>query len=119
MRRLLMRGLRPGRHVPSAQPRTGGAVAERNIVVARRLQGRLDDELVDAIGFQAVDVPQQIRRLDPRRPTTSSAGMARPSASSTPSRITRATFAPVKTWTPKRLSKSFGRGRKPRRQVNP
>ena len=66
-----MRGLRPGRDILAflAGPRAGGAVAERkNVLVARRLQRRQHDELVDAIGFQTVEVFEHVGCLHTGRP---------------------------------------------------
>ena len=50
-------------------PHGGGAVADgEDIVVTRRLQRRPDDELIDAVGLEAGDILQDIRRLDARGP---------------------------------------------------
>ena len=70
MARLLVRGLRARRHagrVPG--PRTARAVADREDVgVARGLQRLVHDELVLAVAFEAVEVAQEIGRLDARGP---------------------------------------------------
>ena len=65
MRGLLMRGLGTRRHVAGlAGPRARRAVAEgEDCFIAGCLQRGLDDELVDAVGLQAGNVLQEIRRL--------------------------------------------------------
>ncbi len=71
MRRLLVRGLRARRHelAVAAEPRARRAVADReHVVVARRLQRRPHDELVDAVRLETVEVRQHVRRLDAGRP---------------------------------------------------
>jgi len=40
------------------------AVAQsENVRIARRLQRRLDDELIDVVGFEPVEIPEEILPL--------------------------------------------------------
>src|SRR5713101_1375928 len=67
---LLVRSLRGGRHGPRlafAQERRAVAQGE-NVGIPRRLQSRLDDELVDPVGFESVEVPEEICPFDSRGP---------------------------------------------------
>ena len=64
---LLVRRLRARRNRGSrpAEPWARGAIANReDVVITRRLKGRAHDELVDAVGFEAIEIAQEIRRLD-------------------------------------------------------
>jgi len=46
-----------------------------NVLIARRLQRRLDDELVDVVGFEPVEIPEEICPFDfPAAQTARSAG---------------------------------------------
>ena len=67
-----MRCLRTRWHIAALTPRAGRAVADcKDPVVARRLQCRPNDELIDAVGFKTSDVFQEIGRLDSRCPRRS------------------------------------------------
>src|SRR5208337_1083410 len=70
VRRFLVRGLRPRRHRSGcAWTRAGGAVPNRkNVGISGCLQGRLDDELIDAIRLEPVEPLQDLRRFDAGRP---------------------------------------------------
>ena len=63
---LLMCGLRAWRHERLARIlRTGCAIAKRkDMRIARGLQGAFYDELVDLVGFKAVEPAHEIRDLD-------------------------------------------------------
>src|SRR5436190_562073 len=65
-----MRGLRRRWYrTLTAGPRAARAIADReDVVVPRRLQRPAHDELVEPVGFQSVDLFQEIGRLDSRRP---------------------------------------------------
>src|SRR5215831_4389099 len=65
-----MRCLRARRHRSGcACTRAGGAVTDREHGgIARRLQCRLDDQLIDAIDLQTVEAPQDLWRFDTCRP---------------------------------------------------
>jgi len=67
---LLVSGLRPRRHGGElAAAGAGSAVADRkNVGVARGLQCRLDDQLVDAVDLEVVEMSQYLRRLHTRCP---------------------------------------------------
>jgi hypothetical protein len=71
VRCLLVRRLRTRRNDSAllAEPRARGAVAEReDVVVARRLQPRADDELVYSISLEPVEIAQENGRLHAGRP---------------------------------------------------
>ena len=60
-----MRRLRARRHVATCAPRAGRTVANcKDAIVARCLQCRPYHKLIDAVGFEAGDILQEIRRLD-------------------------------------------------------
>jgi len=67
-----VRGLRTRRDVPNGLlpvPGTSRAVAQnKNVVVARGLQGRTHEELVDAVALEPVQVGEKLRRLHAGRP---------------------------------------------------
>ena len=65
MRGFLMRGLGARRHrARRARPRAGGTVADREHGgIARRLQRRVYDELIDAVDLEPVEVAQNRRTL--------------------------------------------------------
>ncbi len=65
-----MGGLRSWRHIDTlARPFAGRAITDGvDVVIPRRLQRRLHDQLIDAIGLEAIDVLEKIGRLDTRRP---------------------------------------------------
>jgi NADH dehydrogenase FAD-containing subunit len=56
---------RGGTGVGCARTRTRSAIANRkNIEIARRPQRRLDDELINTVGLQTVELPQNLRGFD-------------------------------------------------------
>jgi len=63
-------GLGAGRHeAVFLGPRAGSAVAHReDVVVQRRLQGLADEELVDAVGLEAVQAGEELGALDAGSP---------------------------------------------------
>ena len=100
-----MRGLRARRHEAAWTRCLGPGQAAQSpmredVVVARRLQRRRTDELVDAVGSSPAMSFMKSGALTPAAHTTSSAGSMRPSARRTPSGSTSATLAVVCTSTP-------------------